>query len=49
MRLEKELKSLLWKIEYSEIVLRRTDSGYSVTMDDGLAMENEVEKKHLLH
>jgi len=43
--LEKELKSLLWKIDYSEIMIKRSDSGYSMEADDnlGLAMEIQVE------
>lgn len=45
IRLEKELKSLLWKIDYSEIMIKRSDSGYSMAADDnlGLAMEIQVE------
>lgn len=48
IRLEKELKSLLWKIDYAEIVLRRSDSGYSVTMDDNISKASEVEKPFAL-
>ena len=45
IRLEKELKSLLWKIDYSEIMIKRSDSSYSMAADDnlGLAMEIQVE------
>lgn len=43
IRLEKELKSLLWKINYSEIMIKRSDSGYSMTTDDNLGFAKEIE------
>ena len=43
IRLEKELKSLLWKIDYSEIMIKRSDSGYSMTADDNLGLEMEIQ------
>ena len=43
IRLEKELKSLLWKIDYSEIMIKRSDSGYSVTTEDNLGLATEIQ------
>lgn len=43
IRLEKELKSLLWKIDYSEIMIKRSDSGYLMT-EDNLGLATEIQE-----
>lgn len=44
MRLEKELKSLLWKIDYDEIVLKRSyASPVAITDGDNLELPRELE------